>query len=414
MASLRNIFSVGSRPANDRQFGIPPSIRTFQQFGVIQAGKVDASSNALQPCLQAIYIEVRRRIAANEVIQEKRKNPIRQKIADLEAKDVNFDSQIKTTKGRLEAEKDDIKRLRNDIARIKANPKEITGDTFARASFWIGTIIIALLTVYLFIFYSSAAYSAFFKNFTVDDTNIVNSIFDAQAIAKAFIDGFTELILILTIPAVFLGLGFLIHKFSEQERASKYFKIAGLVVTTFIFDFIIAYEIVEKIYNIKKQGSFQPMPAMTIAMAAQQINFWLIIFAGFVVYIIWGFVFDFVMVEYQKLDRVNHAIKSKEKEIRKCEVECKELNNKIQQLESQKNTNIGEIEKLKIELRGVIIFIQEIKQGLGDFFTGWLSYMENAGKNQIQIDECTNIFDKFLVNIPIQNTHKYDEKNNSI
>jgi hypothetical protein len=407
MASLRNIFSIkqaDSKPVNDIHLETSFSLRTYQQWGHTQAGKVDASPNGLRPCLQATYVAIRRRVAIDEAAQNERKKPIRQKIADLEAKNTDVDSQIKAAKEKLEAEKNDIKKYRNDIAKIKEHPEDITGDAFVRASFWIGTIIIALLTIYLFIFYSSAAYSAFFKNFTVNNMNIVNSIFDAQAIAKAFIDGFTEAILILTIPAVFLGLGFLIHKFSEQEGISKYFKIAGLFITTFIFDFIIAYEIVEKIYDIKKQGSFQAMPDMTIEMALQQINFWLIIFAGFVVYIIWGFVFDFVMVEYQKLDRVNHAIKSKEKEIKKCEIERKGLNNKIQQLESQKNTNIGEIEKLKIELGGVIIFVQEIKQELGNFFTGWLSYMKNAGKDQVQINECTAIFDSFLVDIPVQNT----------
>jgi hypothetical protein len=375
---------------------------TYQQWGHTQAGKVDASPNALPPCLQATYFNIRQKIAADEALQEERKIPIRKKMAEIEAKNADVDSQIKTAKGRLEVKENEIEKLSAEIANIKENPEQITGDSFAKASFWIGTIIIFLLTVYLFIFYSSAGYSAFFKNFKIEDAkNIVNSIFDAQAIVKAFSDGFTELILILTIPAVFLGLGFLIHKFSEQKNVSKYFKIAGLVITTFIFDFIIAYEIVEKIYNIEREGLFQVMPDMTIKMAIKQINFWLIIFAGFVVYLIWGFVFDFVMVEYQKLDKVNHAIKNKEKKINEYSADCSNLKDKIQQLETQKNINIGEIEKLKIELGGIFVFIQEIKQDLGNFFTGWLSYMKNSGKDQMQIDECTNIFDKFLISISI-------------
>ena len=55
-------------------------------------------------------------------------------------------------------------------------------------------------------FYSSAAYSAFFKDFTPDDTKITQAIFDSQAIGKALADGITELIFILAIPAVFYSL----------------------------------------------------------------------------------------------------------------------------------------------------------------------------------------------------------------
>jgi hypothetical protein len=397
-----NLFSPGEAkhtPSNNQPPVILDSRRTYQQWGHTQAGKVDASPNALHPCLQATYIEIRQKIATNEIEQSRRKIPIQQKIADLETKNSNAENQIKSAKEGLEMRKKEMKQLSDEISYIKENPQTITGDTFAKASFWIGTIIITLLTLYLFIFYSSAAYSAFFKNFTADDTNVVNSIFDAQAISKALVDGFTELLLILTIPAVFLGLGFLIHKFSEQKGISKYFKISALVFTTFVFDFIIAYEIVEKIYNIKKGGSFEVMPDMTISMAVEQVNFWLIIFAGFVVYIIWGFVFDFVMTEYKKLDKVGTAIRNKEHKIREYEKENKDLWNKIQQLEIQKTENTGEIEKLQIELKGVIIFVQDVKQDIDNFFMGWLSYMKNVGKTRIQIDECTVIRDNFLVSI---------------
>ncbi|MDR1983911.1 MAG: hypothetical protein LBQ28_03700 [Prevotellaceae bacterium] len=167
---------------------------------------------------------------------------------------------------------------------------EMSKKTFTKASFWIGAGII-FLTIYLFIFYSSAAYSAFFKNFTPEDGSVTQTIFDAQAFVKAWNDGFAELILILTIPAVFLWLGFLIHKFQEQKDWRKYLKITGLAVIIFFFNCLLAYEITAKIYNIKLQGGLETMPPMTISYALQQINFWLIIFAGFVVNLIWSIMF---------------------------------------------------------------------------------------------------------------------------
>jgi hypothetical protein len=325
----------------------PPNLRTYNAWGVQQAGHVDGSSDALLPCLQSVYVNIRKKIEQNEEVQNVRRTEIAGNICDLEAQNNVINTKLQNEEKKLTYEEGKIERLKKEIDDIKQNPNQITGDKFVKASFWIGLTIIVFLTIYLFVFYSSAAYSAFFKNFKPDDINVVNSIFDSQALSKAFSDGFSELILILTIPAVFLGLGFLIHKFQEQKKVISYFKIVGLILTTFVFDVILAYEIVEKIYNILKDGSFNDMPPMTVSMAFEQINFWLIIFAGFVVYLIWGFVFDFVMNEYAKLDRVRYAIKSKEKRIADYKKTCKEIKSVMQELQTQKSILDGKINKLK-------------------------------------------------------------------
>jgi len=376
----------------------------YTHRGTRDAGFAYGSPTALLPKLHAIYMELRRRIEKDETTQNHRKYEIEKGIREFESKKENLDKQILNEKENLNREETKIEKALSEIDSIRQNPAKITGDSTVKLGFLIGLIIIIFLTIYLFIFYSSAAYSAFFKNFTADDTNIVNSIFDAQAIGKAFSDGFTELVLILTIPAVFLGLGFLIHKFSEQKGFGKYFKIMGLIITTFIFDFIIAYEIVEKIYNIKKQGSFSEIPDMTIEKSLQQPNFWLIIFAGFVVYIIWGLVFDLVMKEHEKLDKVRYAIKSIEKKVADYKIECKAIKQKIGEYETTRNSYISEIDKLKIDLQGVIIFFNDVREGLNFYFSGWVNYMKGAGMELSIIDDCKNIKESFIVEIQSRNS----------
>lgn len=207
------------------------------------------------------------------------------------------------------------------------------------------------------------------------------------------------MIFILAIPAVFLGLGFLIHKFSEERGIGKYIKILGLIVVTFLFDFIIAYEIIEKIYNIKKEGSFETLPDMTIAMASQQVNFWLIIFAGFVVYIIWGLVFDFTMKEYEKMDKVRYAIKTKEDKLNEYKTECKQIKEDITNLQSEKNNIKGEIDKLKIQLESYVLYFNDVREGINNYFTGWVNYLKSTASSQSLIIECTQIKDKFLFDL---------------
>ena len=372
---------------------------SYTAKGTRDAGLCMGSSQALLPKLQAVFMQLTRYIQQDEMKQNERKSKIKQEISNFVTKNANLDNKINEEQDKLTHEEKKIDKILNEIDNIKENPKIISGDSFAKASFWIGFVIIIFLTIYLFVFYSSASYSAFFKNFSSNDTNVAQAIFDAQAISKAWADGFTELIFILAIPAVFLGLGFLIHKFSEEKGFYKYFKITGLIGVTFIFDFIIAYEIVEKIYNIKKEGSFESMQEMTISMAAQQVNFWLIIFAGFVVYIIWGLVFDFTMKEYEKMDKVIYAIKNKEKKLAEYKMECKQIKESISNLQNQKSSSQGEIDKLKIQLESYVLYFNDVREGVNNYFSGWVGYLKSTASSQAHIDECNQIKDKFLLDL---------------
>ena len=230
----------------------------------------------------------------------------------------------------------------------------------------------------------------------MSEIGIANSIFDPNALSKAFKEGTTELILIITIPAVFLGLGYLIHKFQEQNGSKKYLIISFLVLVTFVFDLIIAYEICEKIYNIKKDNSFQNIPDYTLSLAFQSVNFWLIIFAGFIVYLIWGFVFDFTIESYEKLDKIRLAIKSKEDEIKVNEQSIEKMNLEINKLEETEIKNKGEINKLKEIIEYTTIIPKEFEQYLFHFMQGWLHWMSANLKNQSQQQECQNVLNIFI------------------
>lgn len=372
---------------------------SYKAKGTRDAGYCGGSSQALLPSLHAIYMQLTRYIQKDEVKQSERKSKIKQEISGLEARSANLETQLKDEKEKLIHEEKKIEKCQIDIDKIKENPKIVSGDSFAVASFWIGLVILLFLTIYLFVFYSSAAYSAFFKDFTPDDTKITQAIFDAQAVAKAWADGFTELIFILAIPAVFLGLGFLIHKFSEGKGYVKYFKIFGLIAVTFIFDFIIAYAIVKEIYNIKIGGMFQEMPEMTLGRAFQDVNFWIIIFAGFVVYIIWGLVFSFTMSEFEKMDKVRFAIKNKELKIVEYKIECKAIKEKISSLQQQNNNVQSEIDKLKIQLETYVLYFNDVREGINNYFAGWVGFLKSSSSSQAQINDCEEIKEKFLLEL---------------
>ncbi|HSJ67974.1 MAG TPA: hypothetical protein VK921_09880, partial [Anditalea sp.] len=185
-----------------------------------------------------------------------------------------------------------------------------------------------------------------------------------------------------------------------QKGIGKYFKIAMLIIITFIFDAILAYEITEKIYNIKAENSFADIPEYDIAMAFNQVNFWLIIFAGFVVYIIWGFVFDFTMEAYDKLNVIKQAIIARRSEIdlHKEELSKKEL--KLQEVTRQRNAISILCNKLKTKINGVIVDTAEFDKILHEFLGGWTHWMSANMIPQPEIDIANQKASEFIkVNI---------------
>nr|BFF40777.1 hypothetical protein BACY1_25820 [Tenacibaculum mesophilum] len=109
-----------------------------------------------------------------------------------------------------------------------------------------------------------------------------------------------------------MGLGYLIHMFQKHKNWLSYVKIGALFIITFIFDAILAYQIEMKIYDYNKTPD---SPEFDLSIAFSKVEFWGIIFAGFVVYIIWGLVFDFIMKEYENIDKIKAFIRSKRETI---------------------------------------------------------------------------------------------------
>lgn len=369
---------------------------SYERYGFRQAGHMNGSTEGLKICLHRVYQEHLAEMRRDDTKQEELRKPYKLTLQEHITINEGLRNQIKMFESEIiPLKKQKIEELKKDIGDIRKNPEHYTGNRGVKAGYYIGCIILFFLTIYLFVFYSSASYSALFKDFTPDDVVVAKAIFDAKAITNALKDGASELILILTIPAVFIGLGYLIHKFQESKNISKYFKIASLLIVTFIFDFIIAYEITEKIYDIKRNDDFSnTLPPYSIKLAFQNVSFWLIIFAGFVVYLIWGFVFDFVMDSYSKLDHVRVNIIIKREQIERLEKEIFDHEHKNADLKMAVEKNNTEINKLKDIINGTIIQPKEVKEALSQFMVGWYSWLSKG--RDYNRSEHNKIYDEFV------------------
>jgi len=395
---IPGLFSQKTEPAPPVSPEQQPDEKvSYRRFGFVQAGMMKGRTEGLRICLDAVYEQHMAEMERDGNKQEELRKPYKVALQELTGHSEGIKSQISMYDTELiPAKKTRIEELQKEISDIRKNPEQYTGVHVGKAGFYIGVFILLLLSIYLFIFYSSASYSAFFKEFKADDVVVTKAIFDANAIGNALKDGVTELIFILTIPFVFIGLGYLIHKFQEGKGLGKYFKIAALLVITFIFDAIIAYEITEKIYNIKKENDLAGnIPDFSVGLAFASVGFWLVIFAGFVVYLIWGFVFDFVIEAHAKLDIVKVTIKTKREQIHTHEQEINQYQNTITELRIANEKNNVEMKKLKQVIDGTIVQPKAVKEALSQFMVGWYAWLSEG--REYNRSEHNKIYEDFLV-----------------
>ncbi|SFA43155.1 hypothetical protein SAMN04488511_103269 [Pedobacter suwonensis] len=361
--------------------------RTYHEAGFRDGSRNSGSPLALSICLNAIYARFQNE--EKELIEKQQlaKEPYinEQKTKETEIKTLaiskeNKEQQINKLESDIRTVKDNIEELKFEINDLPRNPEKyhISASKGASSKFWIGLIILIPLSLYLFTFYISTSYSAFFKPFDANSTIIMN-VLDSKAFEKAWHDGSLEGAFVTFIPFVFLGLGYLIHMFGEVKSIGNYIKIAALLLTTFVFDAILAYQIEEKIYELTKTFN---TPDFNLPIAFGRIQFWGIIFAGFVVYLIWGVVFDFIMKEHREKDKIKHEQLRRKKDIQihqdrisDIEIQKAKLTEELNKFKTDSIAAQERVKALQNIIDAVIIPTKEYVLYASEYMKGWITFV---------------------------------------
>ncbi len=363
---------------------------TYVYYGTRICGKVTASLPALSAFLPRVFNAEKQRQVADEELQQRHKQQLAQKLEDT-------DSEITLTKAEIGKNEHRIKELDDSIANLREKlieAKNLHGEVnkMAKVKLIIGLVILVILTLYLVVFYSSTFYSAFFKQFGVN-VNIGEAMFDPQAIPHALTDGFGELIFILCAPIIFMGLGYGLHFFMQQDAWTKYVKTGSVLLITFVFDCILAYLIAKKIYDIQIMTKLGEYPDFNIDMAIKDVNVWAVIFCGFIVYIIWGIVFDMTLTAYEDMRSIR-------KEIMKIEDSIQVKKESLSQEKQKLTDTTAKLEGLKHRRQSIEVAMshtihfdtQIIRTALSDFFTGWMTMMNGLSRPKVEQDEANHIY----------------------
>lgn len=399
---FKGLFASASPKVDEREqqktsIHLVQAKESYQDMGFRQAGRLGGTISGLRVCLQRIHHDHRQEARSDQDRQKKLMRPYRDELNGHEHDAVRqLAEEAKIREERIPELRQRIEEKRKEISAIRQDPSLVIGEDTGKAGFIIGLVILVFLTIYLFLFYSSATYSAFFKEFTISNIGVARSIFDPQAIRNALAEGPGELGLILTIPFVFLGLGYLIHKMQQSAGWTKYPRIGLLILVTFVFDGLLAFEITQGIYNVKQAGSFIAMPDYTVSMAMHNVQFWMVIFAGFVVYIIWGLVFDIVMESYTKLDSVAVAIRERRRKVMEIEGVIEKSDAYRAELLAQVAKHRKESNRLKEFLEQGFIISQDFEQYVFQFAQGWMAYMKGSGMSTLEMNQTNSEVHDFV------------------
>lgn len=388
MGGLKHLFKTKEkepeqRPQEDFQEASEQVRITYYQSGYGASIKAQGEALTFATGLQNLYNSFEN-LCRKQLNEQKRlKQPYVEAREGFRTDLKKRETALLLNQQRKEQSEEEIADLKSQIIRVQQDPTEfgISADKRPKAQFYIGLAILLPITIYLFVFYISASYSAFFKDF--EDDSLTAAIFDANAFGKALSDGWLEALFVGTIPFVFMGLGYLIHMFQHSKSRLGYLKLAALLILTFFFDVILAYLIEQKIFDFNKMlgDSFSP------SIAVQSVNFWGIIFAGFVVYIIWGLVFDFVMKEYENLDKVRNFVTAKKNEIFNAKESIKDTEGVIDQITEQITSIKGQIAELQAKIDGFVFPIKEYLHYHYQYKEGWYQAINSELKfppNQLE------------------------------
>ena len=213
---------------------------TYSQYGFRSAQKSQSQPAGIDGYLDNVYEQFLEEQKLDEQGLKDRISKLKAELQSEKTKKNDANAEISSYKSFKEDKEKQIEELELEKIDIRNGDGEI-GDT---SSFVIGAFITLLLTMYLFVFYSSSGYSAFY-GIKPGSLGFINPNVFSDAINK----GGGVIALIILFPVIFLAMGFYIHvaiennkKLNLENKPSKYGIISGLLFITLIADIFIGYK----------------------------------------------------------------------------------------------------------------------------------------------------------------------------
>lgn len=345
-------------------------------FGYEKSGNVKGD-----PDVYASYLN---RILNGDLVEEsytgftddEKKERLKQ-IKELEKKVKEIEENNFATEEEIKEKEKSIDKYRKELLQVRESrskdKEKLKAESFSTVKFTLNLFLLIMLSVYLFFFYVSATYKALY----VDLEGIADSI--AQGVGTGSImPGPYELaeaiqynFLLFLVPFVFYAFGWAFHILLEMKSKLKFLFLSLLVAVTFTVDFLLALIIHTNTESAKE------LMGLATQHWSESSSFYIILFLGFLVYVIWSILFDSLLREWDK----KHATNNIRKIIKHLEGDIKILSAKLTDVVSIKAQIVAFREDISTVMYG------NLKKHIDQFSSGWISYLSPANMKDVK-DKC--------------------------
>jgi len=337
---------------------------TLYDYGYEKSGSVKGDPE--------VFISFLNRILNGDLVEEpivqqinNRKAECFDHIAALEKKrdEIEFEnSKVETEL--LEKEKDiDVyrKQLLHNAEVLSRDHERARTESFSKLRFILNLFILVMLSVYLFFFYISATYKALYVDFEATAERIARGEGTGSIMPGPYelADALQYNYLLLVVPFVFYAFGWAFHILLGLKSTAKYVFLPMLVLVTFIVDFLLAMIISNNIENAK---SLMGIPT---AFWYESPSFYIILFLGFMVYIIWSILLDSLLREWSKKE-ITSNLKTI---INHLQNDRKILQKRLKDTSSIHKEILEYQEHLNVVMHG------NLKRYIDQFSSGWIAYL---------------------------------------
>jgi hypothetical protein len=345
----------------------------LSDFGYEKSGNVKGDPK--------IYLSYLKRIMNGDLVtedyngvSEEEKIEKRREITVLEKKEQEIEKSNKKFEKEIQEKKKKIDEYNQKLLDLKEKNNEDPGlaknQTFSPFKFSINLFILVMLTGYLFFFYVSAAYKALYTDFEAIADKIAQGIGTGSIMPGPYElnEAISYNFLLFLVPFIFYAFGWAFHVILDMSHKVKYIFMGLLIAVTFTVDFLLAM-----IIHNNTEMAKEMMGLNTVSWSMSS-TFYIILFLGFLVYIIWSILLDSLLREWDK-GQIPRNIKKIIKHLKKD----------VLNLEEKKNSNVSISEKIH-QLREDIstVMYGNLQKYIDQFSTGWISYLSPASMKVVK------------------------------
>lgn len=336
-------------------------------FGYEKSGNVKGDTDVFAAYLDRILngdlVEKNYRGISDEEKKERIRDiqTLEQELKAVESQNAKINTEIKAKEKTIEEHRDSLLKIRESRAN---DTEKLKQESFSTFKFVINLFILMALSVYLFFFYISAGFKALYVDFEAIAEGIAEGRGTGSIMPNA--SELTEAIqynfMLILIPFVFYAFGWAFHVLLETKGTKRYVLLSGLISVTFVVDFLLAMIIHNNTESAKELMGLATTPW------GQSSTFYIILFLGFLVYIIWSILLDSLLREWDKkhvTGNIKKIIQHQKKDI---------------QLLKSKLADTSKIENKIKDYREDVATVMygNLKKHIDQFSSGWISYLSPA------------------------------------